>query len=147
MIRTDHPIGYWPLRDPAGSSAVDRTGGPTGIVEGEATVGLVPGPFVGTTAMHTNGGACDGIDIDASANRLHPASVTVEAWVRTDDAQPLGDVFRVRDGGFNLTAGAAGVDLTLYPATRTVTQRLRRLRRTVALHRRLVWTHGLPHLC
>lgn len=120
-VLADTPIGYWPLREAAGSTAADLTGGSPGTLENSAALGTFLGPINGTTALDLGGGPCDGVNLDADAGRLHPAdAVTVEGWVKSPNPQALGVILRARDGGYNLLAGASGVDLTRYPANRTL---------------------------
>lgn len=118
-VLADGPIGYWPLRENAGPTVGDRVGGNEGTVEGSAALGIFLGPITATTALDLGGGPCDGVNLDADATNLHPGdAVSVEAWIRTTDPRPSGVLFRARNGGYNLLAGASGVDLVRYPADR-----------------------------
>jgi hypothetical protein len=110
-VLADHPVGYWPLSDPAGSpNAQDLTGTSNGGLNPGVTVAGVPGPVPGTTAFSFNGGNCSGVELDADAANLRLQSFSVEAWVQSPSASD-GIIFRWRTFGYGLYP----TDFGLYP--------------------------------
>jgi Concanavalin A-like lectin/glucanases superfamily len=110
-VLADHPVSYWPLTDPAGSSSVqDLTGLTPGVAEGGATAGSVPGPIAGTTAFSFDGQSCSGVNLDSGASSLAQPNMSVEAWVQTTSGSN-GIVFRWRSHGYGLYP----TDFSLYP--------------------------------
>lgn len=105
-VLEDHPVSYWRLNDPSGTTAADQTGNDPGQISPGVTLGQ-PGPFTGSGAMDFDGGNCTGIGLDANGASLAPPHVAVEAWIKTTTTGTM--VFRHRAYGYELVVGSGGL--------------------------------------
>jgi len=86
-VLSDHPVAFWPLNDPAGTTSVrDATGGPAGTTECGASLGVASGPIPGTTALRLDGSPCSDVNVgsDYTALTQVTGAMTIEIWARTD---------------------------------------------------------------
>jgi len=96
QVLADHPLSYWRLGDPAGSSAAsDASGANPGAYSGVTleAAGAVPGD---PAASFAGAGA---VTIPASTALDLTSAVSVEAWVKPSAAGQNGGIFEKTIGG------------------------------------------------
>lgn len=112
-VLADHPVSYWRLNDPPGSSmAADQEGLNQGQITG-ATLGE-PGPLAGSGSMRFEGNGDVNLGTDPSLRP--PNNWTVEAWFKASTTDTANCVNTYHSSGCALYAvHAFGLHLVLEP--------------------------------
>jgi len=100
QVLSDHPLGFWRLGDPAGStSAADASGsGLTAAVDPGVSFGQ-PGAISGDTAATFSGGGA-AVTVPPSPLLDLSSAVSVEAWVRPTTAGQNGGIYEKTVSGW-----------------------------------------------
>ena len=100
QVLSDHPLGFWRLGDPSGStSAADASGnGLTAAVDPGVSFGQ-PGAIGGDTAATFSGGG-PAVTVPASPLLDLSSAVSVEAWVRPTTAGQNGGIYEKTISGW-----------------------------------------------